>query len=93
MPRVVKPKRLVSIRVPQADLAVIDRAAARRGHSRTEFVREAAVRTAEDALMEAAPIRMSPSGFKAFLNILSKPTTAPELIELFQHTAPWESKA
>jgi uncharacterized protein (DUF1778 family) len=43
--------------------------------------------------METAPIRMSPSGFKAFMEVLSKPARpVPELIELFQRTAPWESE-
>ena len=93
MPGVVKRKRLVSIQVPQSDIAIIDRAANLCGRSRTEFVREAAGRAAEDALMETAPIRMSASGFKAFMDALSKPASAvPELIELFQRTAPWESR-
>jgi uncharacterized protein (DUF1778 family) len=93
MSRVVNRKeRLLLIRLPGADVAIVDRAATRCGRSRTEFVREAAVRAAEDVLLETTPIRMSPTGFKAFLSILSKPTPAPELIELFQHAAPWESK-
>ena len=67
MPRVVKRKEHpLSMRLPEADIAIIDRAANLRGRSRTDFVREAAVRAAEDVLMETAPIRMSPSGFKAF---------------------------
>jgi uncharacterized protein (DUF1778 family) len=50
------------------------------------------LRTAEDVSMETAPIRMSPSGFKAFMKVLSKPARpVPELIELFQRAAPWES--
>jgi uncharacterized protein (DUF1778 family) len=81
------------MRLPEADIAIIDRAANLRGRSRTDFVREAAVRAAEDVLMETAPIRMSPAGFKAFMDALSKPAGAvPELIDLFQRTAPWESK-
>ena len=41
----------LSMRLPEADIAVIDRAAALRGRSRTDFVREAAVRAAEAALL------------------------------------------
>jgi len=81
------------MQLPETDIEIINRAAARRRCSRTEFVREAAVRAAEDVLMETAPIKMGATGFKAFLNILSKPATAPELIELFGRAAPWESKA
>ena len=56
MPRVVKRKEHpLSMRLPETDIAIIDRAASLRGRSRTDFVREAAVRAAEDVLMETAP--------------------------------------
>jgi uncharacterized protein (DUF1778 family) len=84
----------LSMRLPETDIAIIDRAATLRGSSRTEFVRDAAVRAAEDALMETAPIRMSPAGFKAFMTALSGPAkSVPEMIELFRRAAPWETKA
>jgi uncharacterized protein (DUF1778 family) len=80
------------MRLPVADIAVIDRAAMLHGRSRTEFVRDAAVRAAEDVLMQNAPIRMSRAGFKAFIAALSEPAAAvPEMVELFRRTAPWES--
>jgi uncharacterized protein (DUF1778 family) len=95
MSRVVKRKEHpLSMRLPVADITIIDRAATLRGRSRTEFVRDAAVRAAEDVLMETAPIRMSPAGFKAFMKALSGPATAAhEMVELFRRTAPWETKA
>lgn len=84
----------LSMRMPETDIAIIDRAAALRGRSRTDFVRDAAVRAAEDVLMETVPIRMSPAGFKAFMATLSGPAApVPEMVELFERTAPWESKA
>ena len=94
MPRVIKRKEHpLSMRLPETDIAIIDRAASLRGRSRTDFVREAAVRAAEDVLMETAPIRMSPTGFKAFIEVLSQPARpVPEMVELFQRTAPWESR-
>jgi uncharacterized protein (DUF1778 family) len=80
------------MRLPDADIAIIDRAATLRGRSRTDFVRDAAVRAAEDVLMETAPIRMSPAGFKAFMAALAgPPTPVPEMKELFRRTAPWET--
>jgi uncharacterized protein (DUF1778 family) len=93
MPRVVKRKEHpLSMRLPEADIAIIDRAANLRGRSRTDFVREAAVRAAEDVVMETAPIRMSPAGFKTFMAALSTPARPiPEMIELFRRTSPWES--
>jgi uncharacterized protein (DUF1778 family) len=90
MPRAVERKEHpLSMRLPETDIAIIDRAAALRGRPRTDFVRDAAVRAAEEVLMETIPIRMSPAGFKAFMAALSGP--APEMIELFQRTAPWET--
>jgi uncharacterized protein (DUF1778 family) len=95
MPRAVERKEHpLSMRLPETDIAIIDRAAALRGRSRTDFVRDAAVRAAEEVLMETAPIRMSPAGFKAFMAALSAPASpVPEMIKLFQRAAPWESKA
>ncbi len=82
----------LSMRLPESDIAIIDRAATLRGRSRTDFVRDAAVRAAEDVLMETLPIRMSAAGFKAFMKALSEPATpVPEMIELFRRTAPWET--
>lgn len=82
----------LSMRLPESDIAVIDRAATLRGRSRTDFVREAAVRAAEDVLMETMPIRMSQAGFDAFLATLSgSGVPVPELVELLKRTAPWEA--
>ena len=93
MPRLLKRKEHpLSMRLPEADIAIIDRAASLRGRSRTDFVREAAVRAAEDVLMETTPVRMSSSGFKAFLNALSAPAASvPEMVEVLSRKAPWES--
>src|SRR5689334_25335632 len=90
MPRVDKRKEHpLSMRLPEADIAIIDRAATLRGRSRTDFVRDAAVRAAEDVLMETIPIRMSPAGFKAFMAAVTGPATpVPEMQELFQRAAP-----
>lgn len=83
----------LSMRLPEADIAIIDRAATLRGRSRTDFMRDAAVRAAEDVLMETVPIRMSPAGFKAFMAALAGPATpVPEMLELFRRAAPWETK-
>jgi uncharacterized protein (DUF1778 family) len=95
MPKSAKRKEHpLSMRLPEADIAIIDRAANLRGRSRTDFVREAAVRAAEDVLMETAPIRMTPTAFKAFMDALAKPAAAvPEMTELLRRKAPWESDA
>jgi uncharacterized protein (DUF1778 family) len=94
MSRIAKRKEHpLSMRLPEADIAIIDRAATLRGRSRTDFVREAAVRAAEDALMETMPIRMSSAGFKAFMTAVSGPPgPVPEMVELFRRAAPWETR-
>lgn len=81
----------ISMRLPEADIAMIDRAAGLRGRSRTDFVREAAVRAAEAVLMENHPIRMSPEGFAAFMDALTGPAdVVPEMVDLARRPAPWE---
>jgi len=91
--RAVKKKdHPLSMRLPDADIAIIDRAAGMRGRSRTDFVREAAVRAAEEVLMESKLVRMSPSGFAAFMNTLAAPAAAvPEMVEVLKRPAPWEA--
>jgi uncharacterized protein (DUF1778 family) len=82
----------LSLRLTEADLVVIERAATRRGLSRAGFVRAAALRAAEHTLMGVAPMRLHPAAFRAFLEVLSKPANAvPELTELLRRKAPWES--
>ena len=92
MPRTAQRKdRALAMRFPDADLAIIDRAAGQRGRSRTDFVRDAAVRAAEEVLMENVVIRMSPAGFDAFVSALeSPPTPVPQLVEVIKCPAPWE---
>ena len=88
-----KKEHPISMRLPDADIAIIDRAAILRGRSRTDFVREAAVRAAEDVLMENTLLRMSPSGFNTFMKALAEPAVAvPEMVKLLKRTAPWEAR-
>jgi uncharacterized protein (DUF1778 family) len=93
MPQPVQRKEHpLSIRLPDADIAIIDRAARLRGRSRTDFMRDAAVRAAEDVLMETSPIRMSAEGFDAFMAAVSGPAVpVPEMVELFRRVAPREA--
>lgn len=81
----------LSMRLPEADLAIIDRAAQLRGRSRTDFVRDAAVRAAEDAIVESVVVRMSPDGFDAFVAAISAPPApVPEIVALMKKPAPWD---
>lgn len=81
----------MSMRLPEADLAIIDRAAELRGRSRTDFVREAAVRAAEEVLMAQSAIRMSADQFEAFRSAIAGPgEVVPELVEALNRKAPWD---
>lgn len=82
----------ISMRLPEADVAMIDRAATLRGRSLTDFVRDAAVRAAEEVVMEQSLIRMSPQGFAGFIEVLAAPAApVPEMVELARRPAPWEA--
>jgi uncharacterized protein (DUF1778 family) len=83
----------LSMRLPEADLAIIDRAARLRGRSQTDFVREAAVRAAEETLMETGQVRMSEDGFAAFMAVLSAPAAPVEaMVEILRRPPPWETE-
>ena len=80
----------LSMRLPESDIAMIDRAARLRGRSRTDFVREAAVHSAEQVLMENTLMRMSPAAFNAFSAAIAAPArVVPEIVKLLKHRAPW----
>ena len=56
-------------------------------------MRDAAVRTAEEVIMENTVIRMSPEGFAAFVDMLDRPAKpVPEMVELLKRPAPWETE-
>lgn len=87
----IRKEHPLSLRLAEGDIAMIDRAASLRGRSRTEFMRDAAVRAAEEVLLEALPIRMSPEGFGDFLAALAAPgVPVPEMVQTLQRPAPWE---
>jgi len=81
----------LSMRLPAGDIELIDRAARVRGRSRTEFVRDAAVRAAEDVLVERTIVRMSPEGFSAFAKAIAGSGRAVKaLVKVLKRKAPWE---
>ena len=80
-----------SMRMPINDLGVIDRAASLKGRSRSEFIRDAAVRAAEEVILDQSFIRMSPAGFDAFISVLDAPAIRiPEMVDLADRQVPWD---
>lgn len=87
-----KKEHPLSMRLPQTDIAIIDRAADLRGKSRTEFVRDAAVRAAEEVVMENTLLRLNSPGYKQFMKLIAAPPRAvPEMVRLFKQQPPWET--
>lgn len=87
----LKKEHPLSMRLPSRDIDLIDRAAEVGGRSRTDFVREAAVRAAEAVLMDRALIRMSSAGFAAFVRAVAGPGRPVQaLVKVLKHKAPWE---
>jgi uncharacterized protein (DUF1778 family) len=83
----------LSMRLPASDVAIIDRAARMRGRSRTDFVRDAAVRAAEEIILETTLVRMSPSAFEAFVEAISAPAKpVPEMVKTMRRDPPWENE-
>jgi uncharacterized protein (DUF1778 family) len=86
-----KTEHPLSMRLPAGDVELIDRAARIRGRSRTEFVRDAAVRAAEDVVMERSIVRMSGEGFSAFARAIAGSGRAvTALVKVLKRQAPWE---
>ncbi len=82
----------LSMHLPDADIAIIDRAAKLRGSSRTEFIRNAAVRAAEEVFLEHTINRMSLSGSGAFVDVLDlSAQPVPEMVALLPRPAPWDT--
>jgi uncharacterized protein (DUF1778 family) len=77
------------MRLSAADIAMIDRAAVASGRSRTSFVRNAAIRAAEEVVLESTVIRMRPKSFVAFMAAIEAPATeVPELVSALKRSAP-----
>ena len=86
----------VSMRAPQAEWAVIDRAAAAVGKTRTAFVLDAAKREAEDVLKERTNFVFSQAGWAELMETLDAPISSDErerVARLLARTPRWERGA
>ncbi|MFC0218688.1 DUF1778 domain-containing protein [Pseudochelatococcus lubricantis] len=83
-------KDIITIRLLEADAAVVRRAADQCGQSLTEFAHTSILRFADDVI-NGRLIVMTPEGFSDFCLGLSEPVTSvPEMVELINRPAPWE---
>ncbi len=82
----------ISMRLPDDDVAVIDRAAGLTGRSRTDFMREAAVKAAEAVILDETLLRMGPEAFDHFAaSVSAPPAPVKEMVDVFAREAPWEA--
>lgn len=79
----------VSIRMRKDTCALIDRAAEIRGKNRYEFMIEAAVAAAQEALLDQALVLVDRETYDFFLNVLDRPPSAEGLERLMKVTPPW----
>ena len=81
----------VNFRVSDERLALIDRAAAVRGVTRTEFVLRSSEAAAIEALSERPIITLDDEAYEAFVAMLDAPVKPnPGLKDLFKRRPPWE---
>jgi uncharacterized protein (DUF1778 family) len=86
------PKReALNMRITSDERNLIDRAAAVRGVTRTDFILAAARAAAEETLVEAALVRASPEAFAEFIARLdAAPAPNSKLKRTMRASAPWD---
>ena len=81
----------MNFRITADDRSLIDRAAAVKGKSRTDFLLEAGRRAAEEALLERTLIQAGPDAVQAFVERLEAPPRInDDLRRTLTTPAPWE---
>lgn len=88
--------KMVSMRVPQAEWDLIDRAASATGKTRTAFVLEAAKREAEDVLKEQTAVVFTAAEWADLTAALDAPVGASErkkVAKLLGEKPMWERDA
>lgn len=84
-------KETINLRVSAEHKALIDRAAARLGKTRTEFMLECARAAAETALLDERLFLLDEARYAEFLACLDRPVEPSEALrKLLAAPAPWE---
>jgi uncharacterized protein (DUF1778 family) len=88
---ITKPRReTLNLRIPVAERNLIDRAALSAGKTRTDFILEAARRSAEETLLDRALMVVSPEAYGEFLARLDQPARPSEALRrTMRAKAPW----
>lgn len=73
---------------------IIDRAARAEGSSRTEFIRAAATRRAEEVLLERSHPRLGRDEFRAFVSTLKAPEEpVSQMLAKADRVPPWKDSS
>jgi uncharacterized protein (DUF1778 family) len=83
----------ISLRIATEHKALIDMAASLSGKTRTSFILENALRSADELLADRTQFRLSPEQWQEFTTALDAPVQSnPLLAKLLATPAPWENK-
>lgn len=85
------PTHAVNLRMRGDIRALIDRAAAAHGKTRSDFMIEAARRAAEEALLDQTLVRVDRKTYDHFLAVLDEPPSGAGFERLMRARAPWQS--
>jgi uncharacterized protein (DUF1778 family) len=80
----------INLRVSRSQKALIDRAAAAQGRSRSDFMLDAACREAESVLLDQRYFNLDDEAFQRFIDLLdAPPANNPGLARMLKTKAPW----
>lgn len=83
-------REILNIRIPATERSLIDRAAQSTGKSRTDFIRAAARRAAQEALVGRAMLSVTPKAYAESLDLLdAKPKANAKLRRTMRAAKPW----
>jgi uncharacterized protein (DUF1778 family) len=83
--------RTINIRVNNHQMRLIDRAAALKSKSRSDFLLEAATRAAEDVILDSSVFTLPAEEWERYIaTIESPPAPTAALRKLLQEPSPWE---
>lgn len=81
----------INLRASRRQKALIDRAAAALGRSRSDFMLDTACREAESVILDRRYFSVSEDQFRQFMTLLDRPPKDnPKLRRLLQTKAPWD---
>ena len=81
----------LNIRIKAPQRALIEQAAKQADKSISDFVRDAALQEAENALLDTTRIELDPAAWEQFIAVLDAPPAEnPRLRDLMSRKAPWE---